>query len=172
VSEQESVAELLRKGINAAQANRREEARGYLLQVVERDEWNERAWLWLSGVVDEPVDMQVALANALTINPENEHARRGLEALHERYGDLLPAEEKAPAAVPAADEADDEHSLNCYSCGAQIYDVAHFCWQCHAVVHCCANCTNHRDTECKEQQGIRGPAATFTLNDCPDWTPP
>lgn len=174
MSEQESVADLLARGIRAAQEKRVEEARECLLQVVEQDQWNEQAWLWLSGVMDDPRDMQVALANVLTINPESEYARKGLEFLRDRYGDLLASEEEA-AAVSAGEatvgEEEDDDVLFCYSCGAELYTVAHFCWQCHAAVHCCANCVSLRDVECKQRNGIRGPAATFTANQCEEWVP-
>jgi hypothetical protein len=173
---EEAVAQLLARAIQMVRERRREEARQLLLQVVERDEHNEQAWLWLSGVVDDPRDMQVALANALTINPRNEPARKGLDMLRQRYGDLLQAEEQAaaapaPATVPTEEEEQEEiYAFNCYSCGAELYSVAGFCWQCHAAVHCCENCVRRRETACKEQRGIRGRAAA-TINDCPEWQP-
>lgn len=80
--------ELLQQGIALAKAGRREEARSILLQVVEQDERNESAWLWLSGVVDSDDDKAVALENVLTLNPNNEWARRGLQML----GRPLPGE--------------------------------------------------------------------------------
>jgi Flp pilus assembly protein TadD len=73
--------ELLQKGIALAKAGRKEEARDILLQVVELDERNESAWLWISGVVDDQEDRAVALENVLAINPANEWAKRGLHIL-------------------------------------------------------------------------------------------
>jgi len=73
--------ELLQKGIALAKAGRREEARDILLQVVEQDERNESAWLWISGVVDTDDDKAIALENVLTLNPNNEWARRGLQLM-------------------------------------------------------------------------------------------
>ena len=80
--------ELLQQGIALAKAGQREEARTILMQVVEQDERNESAWLWLSGVVDSDDDKAVALENVLTLNPDNEWARRGLQML----GRPLPGE--------------------------------------------------------------------------------
>jgi Flp pilus assembly protein TadD len=80
--------ELLQQGIALAKAGRRDEARTVLMQVVEQDERNESAWLWLSGVVDSDDDKAVALENVLTLNPNNEWARRGLQML----GRPLPGE--------------------------------------------------------------------------------
>jgi hypothetical protein len=82
--------ELLQKGIALAKAGRREEARNILLQVVEQDERNESAWLWISGVVDTDDDKAIALENVLTLNPSNEWAKRGLQLM----GRPLPGEPK------------------------------------------------------------------------------
>jgi len=82
--------ELLQKGIALAKAGRREEARNILLQVVEQDEQNESAWLWISGVVDTDDDKAIALENVLTLNPNNEWAKRGLQLM----GRSLPGESK------------------------------------------------------------------------------
>ena len=73
--------ELLQRGIALAKAGRREEARDILLQVVEQDDRNESAWLWISGVVDTDDDKAVALENVLTLNPNNEWAKRGLQLM-------------------------------------------------------------------------------------------
>lgn len=80
--------ELLQQGIALAKAGQREEARTILMQVVEQDKRNESAWLWLSGVVDSDDDKAVALENVLTLNPDNEWAKRGLQML----GRPLPGE--------------------------------------------------------------------------------
>lgn len=84
--------ELLRQGITAAQAGRREEARALLTQVVEADERNEQAWLWLAGVVETPADMRTCLENVLDLNPANVKAQQGLAWVNKRYG--------PPAAAP------------------------------------------------------------------------
>jgi Flp pilus assembly protein TadD len=81
-------SDLLQQGIALAKAGRREEARTILLQVVEMDERNESAWLWLSSVVDSDDDKAVTLENVLVINPNNEWAKRGLQLL----GRPLPGE--------------------------------------------------------------------------------
>ena len=69
---------LLQQGIALAKAGRHEEAREMLLQVIDLDERNETAWLWISGVVDNDEDRGIALENVLQINPNNEWAKRGL----------------------------------------------------------------------------------------------
>jgi len=170
---EEAIPQLLARAIQLVRERRKDEGRQLLLQVIERDEGNEQAWLWLSGVVDDPRDMQVALANALTINPGNEQARRGLEMLRQRYGDLLA--EAAPAASTEEDIA-----FPCYNCetgleGCILADGSYIgpdsCFSCRAIVHCCENCRMKRETECKEREGIRGGAAIKTRNQCREWHP-
>ena len=71
----------LTEGIARARAGERERARESLLRVVEHDERNAQAWLWLSGVVESLEDRRVALENVLAIEPENALARAGLDWL-------------------------------------------------------------------------------------------
>jgi tetratricopeptide (TPR) repeat protein len=68
----------LTDGIAAAQAGKRAEARELLLRVVQIDEDNGEAWLWLSRVVTTLEDREVCLANVLALDPSNEAAQRGL----------------------------------------------------------------------------------------------
>ena len=72
---------LLNKAIIAAKAGRKTEARQLLEAVLDADERNERAWLWLSGVVDSDEERVICLENVLSINPDNQAARRGLAML-------------------------------------------------------------------------------------------
>src|SRR5688572_23396432 len=75
------VESLLLEGQDAARRGDLEAARAALSQVVERDPDNEVAWMWLSGVVDDPAEQQICLENVLVINPDNDKARQGLEYL-------------------------------------------------------------------------------------------
>jgi tetratricopeptide (TPR) repeat protein len=68
----------LTDGIAAAKADKRAEARELLLRVVDADENNVQAWLWLSGVVTTLEDREVCLQNVLALDPVNEAAQRGL----------------------------------------------------------------------------------------------
>ncbi len=72
------VDDLLREGIAAAKSGQRERAYELLMQVVEQDEENVLAWLWLSGVVDSLDDRETCLENALALDPTCEPARKGL----------------------------------------------------------------------------------------------
>lgn len=79
-------AEELNLAIVAAREGRRDEARARLFRVVESDGRNERAWLWLSGMLDDPSDVRICLENVLALNPTNARARQGLEWIHARLG--------------------------------------------------------------------------------------
>ena len=72
---------MLNRAIVAAKAGRNAEARQLLEAVLDADERNERAWLWLSGVVDNDEERAICLENVLSINPDNQAARRGLAML-------------------------------------------------------------------------------------------
>jgi len=72
---------MLNRAIIAAKAGRKAEARQLLEAVLDADERSERAWLWMSGVVDSDEERIICLENVLAINPDNQAARRGLAIL-------------------------------------------------------------------------------------------
>jgi len=78
--------DLLAEGIAALRAGRKVEARNLLTQVVEQDDRNEMAWLWLSGAVDTDEERRICLENVLAVNPQNAVARRGLDSLIAKEG--------------------------------------------------------------------------------------
>jgi len=84
------VAQWLRQGIAAAKAGDAERAYELLLKVVEVDEYNEHAWLWLSSVVESDDDREVCLENVLAINPDNKLAKAGLEHLSHKKAQPAP----------------------------------------------------------------------------------
>lgn len=69
---------LFRRGAAAASAGHRTVAAGLLRQAVRLNPGHEQAWLWLSGVLDDPGDIRFCLQTALELNPANERARQGL----------------------------------------------------------------------------------------------
>ena len=81
--------DLLRQGITAAKAGQREHARELLMRVVEQDDENALAWLWLSGVVDSLDDREVCLENVLSVDPDNDAAQRGLDTLYRQKTNQL-----------------------------------------------------------------------------------
>jgi hypothetical protein len=93
------VAQWLRQGIAAAQAGDVNKAYDLLLKVVDVDEYNEQAWLWLSSVVETDADREVCLDNVLAINPENKLAKAGL--VHLRSKKAQPALPLEPETAPS-----------------------------------------------------------------------
>lgn len=81
---------LVQQAVGALKANKREEARRILEHVVEQDERHEQAWLWLSGCVDTVDEQIICLQNVLTVNPSNQKARKGLDALQKQKGGPKP----------------------------------------------------------------------------------
>ncbi len=90
---------LLRQGITAARASRREQSRQLLLQVTALDERNILAWLWLSTVLDDLEERRICLENVLTLDPGNQHAQLGLARLDQPPP--APAVQPAPAELPS-----------------------------------------------------------------------
>lgn len=81
--DEHEIAEMVYDGVMALLRGDKEQAQELLLQVVEADEENEEAWLWLSGAVDTADDQMIALENVLALNPDNQYARMGLELLQQ-----------------------------------------------------------------------------------------
>lgn len=177
------LARWLYEGALAASEGRREEARRLLMQVIERDEQNEQAWLWLSGAVDDPADQQIALENVLAINPNNAAARAGLEWLHTQgqvdaanvpsvtTAASTPQDRSGPWVPPPPYDENEVVEIMCWQCQATLYSVAPFCWQCNAPVHSCNNCAFRDETQCKQLQGLTSPVAWAAVNECPWWRP-
>jgi tetratricopeptide (TPR) repeat protein len=69
---------LLAQGIAAAEAGDAARARDLLTQVVEQDEENVTAWLWLSRVVETTEERLICFENVLTLDPDNAEAQAGL----------------------------------------------------------------------------------------------
>src|SRR5512136_2127490 len=100
----------LREGIGAAKAGQRERARELLVRVVEEDEENLQAWLWLSGVMDGLDDKEVCLENALELDPGNEAARKGLDWVRrKKEAERPPRQPVSPAAAILGDDLGRRH---------------------------------------------------------------
>lgn len=73
--------QLIQAGIKALKSGDRDKANQLLMQAVQQDEGNEKAWLWLSGAVKTKEERRICLENVLTINPDNAMAQKGLTKL-------------------------------------------------------------------------------------------
>lgn len=90
---------LYQRGVAAARSGQKRVAAGLLTRSLQLDPHCELAWLWLSGVIDDPHQQAFCLNAVLKLNPANQHAQRGLRLLEERR--LLTG---APAAAPGLAE--------------------------------------------------------------------
>ncbi len=99
----------VQQAISALKAGRREEARDLLLHVVDQDERNEQAWLYLSALVETLEEQEICLENVLALNPSNQKALKGLETIRRRISPPPtrrrdgPAQPPRPTAAPGAD---------------------------------------------------------------------
>ena len=96
------IEQQLRQAAQALRAGRKDDARAILMAVVDEQEHNERAWLYLSAAVDTLEEQQICLENVLTINPTNDKARQGLERVNAALAARQPppAETYAPPFLP------------------------------------------------------------------------
>lgn len=98
--------EAFQAGVAALKSGNKALARQHLMQVVEQDENNEQAWLYLAGALEDPQEMRISLENALHINPQSSRAKQGLEWLRKQHPALFveqtPAMPEAASAPPAA----------------------------------------------------------------------
>lgn len=90
------IAELLKQGVEDARAGRRAAAREKFERVVELDENSEKGWFWLASVVDTDEERRICLANVIHINPNNDRARKALDALNTKQKEQVAEEEVMP----------------------------------------------------------------------------
>lgn len=100
-SREAHLREWFQAGVAAARAGRFQQARSYLRQVTAWDPQNEEAWLWLAGVTDDPQETLACLAQALTINPRNQHAKAAIRWVRAKLVKETRAPESQMAAAPA-----------------------------------------------------------------------
>ncbi|XSG75107.1 tetratricopeptide repeat protein [Herpetosiphon llansteffanensis] len=98
--------EAFQAGVAALKSGNKALARQHLMQVVEQDENNEQAWLYLAGALDDPQEMRISLENALHINPQSSRAKQGLDWLRKQHPAMFveptPAIPEAAPVSPAA----------------------------------------------------------------------
>jgi hypothetical protein len=85
---------LLEQAIDHVNAGELEQGRALLERVLEQDPKNDRAWVWLSGCVEEPMQRRICLQQALSANPNNQAALDGMDMLD---GKLVQASEVPPS---------------------------------------------------------------------------
>jgi len=97
-----SLEENLERGIAAAKAGNKREARRLLKAVVKADENQLEAWLWLSRIVDSLEEREICLENVLTLDPANAFAQKELARVRvAREAFFQPAYQVDEAEAPA-----------------------------------------------------------------------
>lgn len=80
--------QLLKQAIVCVNAGQLKEGRALLEQVLQRNPKHDRAWVWLSGCVEDPRQRRICLQQALLANPNNKAAQDGMKVLD---GELVQA---------------------------------------------------------------------------------
>lgn len=101
---QEQAKQFLQQGIAAARNGRQDQARDLLQQSIRLDPRNETSWLWLSSVARDDKERLFCLKQLLTLNPQNEHALKGLRALGAVTEEAAAPEPTPSFSVPVLDE--------------------------------------------------------------------
>jgi len=73
--------ETLRQAVAAIRSGEKERGKQLLVKVIEQDEGNELAWLWMARCVTDRNTKRECLERVLAINPDNKHAIEGLKRL-------------------------------------------------------------------------------------------
>jgi len=97
------MATSLELAITAIRSNRKEEGRQLLNLLIQENPNDEKAWLWMSSVVDTDEQRARCLYHVLAINPENQFARRGLHLLGIVVSDSRPVKvprDSQPIQIP------------------------------------------------------------------------
>src|ERR671927_2043975 len=107
---------ILQLGIDAAREGNREEARNLFGLLTRQEPNNAQAWLWLAGVAEGPEQRRAALESVVELDPTNEMAVKGLQAmgvhptakLDETDVPVAPSAAAAAAAAPERPMTDEE----------------------------------------------------------------
>jgi hypothetical protein len=100
------VTRLLTAGVDAVNEERLEDAKELLYQVIDLDERNDKAWLWLSGIVEGIDERIMCLENVLAVNPHHELAREGLRHLLAQRAELRTGQQTAKRIKDAREAID------------------------------------------------------------------
>ncbi len=118
------MAEIYRAGvpaaIAAARAGERQTAKQILSAIVAEEPSNAEAWLWLSGVVDDPAEQRLALERVVALEPDHARANHGLQWLREHHPEVFmlappPAAFVEPPPAPPSADTLPQASLGLYT---------------------------------------------------------
>lgn len=114
----------LMRGIAAAKAGQREEARRFLDAALRINDMDARPWLWLTATTDDLDERRDYLENALARDPLNQTARRGLAALTNQQIPTQVTGASLARPAPDAPVAGTGRTFTCPNCGGLMrYDI-------------------------------------------------
>ena len=93
------MSDTLQRAIAAIRSGDKAIGQQLLIEVIRNDPRNEAAWLWMSATSDSLEHRRVCLERVLEINPHNETARRGVQALGQKQA-VAPQVAKQPEPTP------------------------------------------------------------------------
>ncbi|MBO9365435.1 MAG: hypothetical protein J7466_11370 [Roseiflexus sp.] len=129
------VHRMLADAITAIRSGDKARGQTLLAQVLRIDPRNETAWLWMASVAKTPEQRRECLERALTINPNNEDARRALKALSDSPPSRAPRDTGAPdQAFRSSLSSDLKHAQTVMQAEGTLPDQARHCPQCSAPV--------------------------------------
>ena len=88
--------QLLQRAVTHVNAGELDQGRALLEKILEQDPKNDRAWVWLSGCVDDPMQRRICLQQALSANPDNQAALDGMRVLD---GELVQSSGGRPSLI-------------------------------------------------------------------------
>lgn len=100
---------LLEEAIGLVNTGKFEQGRALLERVLAQNPKNDRAWVWLSGCVEDPRQRRICLQQALNANPNNQAALDGMQVLE---GNLVQASQAPPSLL--------ESRLSAIGMGSQV----------------------------------------------------
>ncbi len=86
----------LQNAISLIKSGQKQEAKSILIQILEEDNQNEKAWIWMSAVVETDEMRLECLEEVLRINPDNQVAQKGAAKLRENLPAPAPVVEDEP----------------------------------------------------------------------------
>lgn len=135
---------LLRDGVTAVKIGSRRLAQSLLNQATMLNPLDARPWLWLTETTDDPAEKQAYLEKAVSANPGNAAARRGLAVLTGKLdpSSMLSLGESVQVQESAQPEdAQAKETFLCPQCGAHMeFDI-------HANELVCRSCGHVFETE-------------------------
>jgi hypothetical protein len=88
--------QLLQRAITHVNAGELDQGRALLEKILEQDPKNDRAWVWLSGCVEDPMQRRICLQQALSANSNNQAALDGMRVLD---GELVQSSSGRPSLI-------------------------------------------------------------------------